>query len=98
MLSNVPSNPFAVEGDIRSAGKGDIYVSQDEYACSTSETGTEEGKQDSGSIAGTYTGVWQSRSGVGGVALLTFVLYEVEHRLDHPRRSEHLPVISYTLL
>ena len=32
------------------------------------------------------------------IKALGFVLDEVEHRLGHPRRSEHLPVVSDAFL
>lgn len=74
MLPYAPSNPFATEIDRQSAGDGETYLSPDKYACNASGVVPEERKQDIGAIAGTYTGVWQSNAGVGGVALLTVVV------------------------
>ena len=33
-----------------------------------------------------------------GIDTLGFVLYEVEHRLDHPRRSKYLPMVGDAFL
>ena len=33
-----------------------------------------------------------------GVDALGFTLYEIEHRLDHPRGCKYLSMIGYTLL